>query len=255
MRRRVRKREAKTEDDDWTKVQLGILATLGGIGILLVAYVLGLLDLAIGSAGVTIHFALTVVAFLMLAGRAAFAAGDVLCLFGPSQNHARIWATASLVVICFSLLASCLGGVSFAYNGPNEGFGAWTSFIGIHKLRWLSGVAAVSVLFHGLVFLFYLRAVALTLNEGALAKRIIFLAALSGAAVLVNCGAFCVAIPATVQDVIEITADSSSSLVTGLNFLGTALNALGGLFMLGMAAWYVVTLLQVRQAIVNAALD
>jgi hypothetical protein len=255
MRRRAHQQVRKSVEGDWTKVQFGIFATLGGIGILLVAYVLGLLDLAISSTGVIIHFALTVVAFLMLIARAAFAGGDILCLFGPSQNYARIWATASLVLICFSMVSSCLGGVSFAYNGPHGGFGASSSFSGISWLRWLSGVAAVSVLAHALVFLCYLRAVALTLNKGALAKRIIYLAALSGAAVLVNCGAFCVAIPATINEWLENPADSSSSVMTGLNVMGTALNGLGGLFMLGMAAWYVVTLLQVRQAITNAARD
>jgi hypothetical protein len=234
---------------------LGFFANLGGIGILLVAYLLGLLDLAISSAGVIIHFALTVVALLMLVARAAFAGGDILCLFGPSQNHARIWATASLMVISFSLLASCLGGVSFAYNGPHGSFGVWSSFSGIYKLRWLSAVAAASILLHALVFLFYLRAHALTLNDAALAKRIIFLAALSGVAVLVNSGEFCASIPAMIQDLLEKPADSSSSFMTGLNFLGMALNAFSGLLMLGMAAWYVVTLLQVRLAIVNAAFD
>jgi hypothetical protein len=249
-RARGRKRGGETEGSDWTKVQFGIYAILGGIGILTVAYLLGLLDLAISAAGVMIHFVLSLVAFLMLVSRAAFIGGSVLCLLGPPKNNARIWAALSLVLICLSLLFSCLGGVSFGYSGPHSSMGGSFSFSGVSWLRWMGGVAAVSALLYALVFLFYLRAVALTLHAEALAKGILFLAALSGAAVLVNCGAFCAGLPFTINEWIAKPGDPP--LPSGLGVFGTALNALGGLLMLGMAAWYVLTLFQVRQAIRTA---
>jgi hypothetical protein len=250
-RSRGRKREGEPEDGDWTKVRFGLLAVLAGIGVLLIAYFLGLLDLAIFASGVIVHFALTVVAFLMLLGRLALIGGSVLCLLGPSKNNARIWAAASLVLICLSLLFSCLGGVSFSFHGPHSSFGQSTSLIGISWLGWLSGVAAVSALIYALVFLIYLRALALTIQRDALAKQILYLAGLSAAAVLVNCGAFCAATPFVIHDWTAKPGDPG--VPSGLGVLNTALNALGGLLMLVMAAWYAFTVFQVYQAISRRA--
>ena len=248
---RGRKREGEPEDGDWTKVRFGLLAVLAGIGVFLIAYLLGLLDLAIFAYGVIVHFALTVVAFLMLLGRLALIGGSVLCLLGPFKNNARIWAAASLVLICLSLLFSCLGGVSFGFHGPHSSFGQNTSLSGISWLGWLSGVAAPTVLIYALVFLFYLRAAALTLQDHALAKQIIYLAVLSSAAALVNCGAFCAATPFVIHDWTAKPGDPG--VPSGLGVLNTALNALGGLLMLVMAAWYAFTAFQVFHAISRRA--
>ena len=89
------------------------------------------------------------------------------------------------------------------------------------------------------------------MQRDALAKQMLYLAGLSVAAVLVNCGAICAATPYLIHDWTGKPGDPG--LPSGLGVVNTAVNALGGLLMLGMVAWYALTVFQVYQAISRRA--
>jgi hypothetical protein len=119
---------------------------------------------------------------------------------------------------------------------------AGAALVALGSVGGLLGVAQV------LVLVFYLRAVALMLEEGWLVLHALYLAIVAGGAALVGCCNLGVMLPTTLGAVEVKDAPE-------LGVLAVLLYLVGGLLWLGTHGWYAFVLYHVRQAVVNQTAD
>lgn len=255
--------------DAWRKVRTGITLILYSIGVAIALVILLLcllvpLATSIGSgnpragagpsAGVGI--ALIVMGGLLILGGLTILGlritGQAFCIAAPSKNGAKGLAVAALLLTIAGLFLT-LGSVGL---GIIEGAGVIPSLpggrgttTGLSNL--LNQLGNVVGMIESIVFLFYLRAVALGIHNRGLAQSIGYLLMVSGMMAVLFIGLIVVVI---------VSAVGATTLGAGPQGPGrkefegaTALAGICGcvfvIMLITYAIWYLVTLFQVRGAI------
>jgi len=174
--------------------------------------------------------------------------GYVFCLSAPRKHAARILAIVTLslggaALACF-LLGTCAGGLG---GFSTAGRGLIGNSAGVLSI--LFGLLrGVLVLAEYIVFLFFLRAVCLAVDDEFQASRVV--------AFMVGIVAFiCVTLvsifglPIIMRAMVDISGNAGGQGLTTAGYLALAWFGILGLAFLGMVGWYIVLLFQVRAAI------
>jgi predicted Zn finger-like uncharacterized protein len=225
----------------------------------------------IGSAVVV----LLIFLIIYLVGQGLSITGLVFCLGAPSKHGAKMLAITALVLSILVVLSSCgsaaigglVSGVSAAQQqapppgmgGPNAmstsppPSGGSNPFTLVSYL--LSGAEAI-------VFLFFLRALALNLRARRLASSAIYIVSGMGISVLLSCGVFCVGVMTAVgagasamsaaKNNQPAAMDNTLGVLAGGAIVMLILLAVVGLIWLALTIWNIVLTVQVRAAVSNA---
>jgi hypothetical protein len=214
---------------------------------------------------------------LYLAGQGLSITGQVLCLGAPSKHGAKTLAITALVLSILVVLSTCgavavsglVSGVTAAQQqtpppamgGPNAmstsppPSGGGNPFTLASYL--LSGAETV-------VFLFFLRALALNLRARRLAASAMYILSGMGIGVLLSCGVGCVAfmtafgVAASAMSAAKnnqpAAMDNTAGVLAGGAIVILVLSAVVGLIWLALTVWNIVLTFQVR-AVVSDAVD
>jgi hypothetical protein len=202
---------------------------------------------AIAAGGLTLLMVLSWVGPLSI--YALMITGHVFCLTAPAKYGARLLAYLTLILALADLFLSMGGGVlglSLAAVPPTTGL---TTFLILAELvalvPWICTVA------HLLVFLLFLRAVALGVEAYSLAETLVGVMIVFGLGSGVYLGASAVAV-VTGSELILLLAVRGELDLTSASDVGIVLGVIAGLgFLVWLAAmvWYINTLFSVRNAV------
>jgi hypothetical protein len=259
--RRRREPEEQVAEPNWGMVRLGVifmLAALAGVvgamlleGITLLFY-REFVQVALSTeyqdtGGIATGMRLTptllkLAVTLIVLSRVVSIAGNICCLLVPNRHGALLLAIASLVLLVPSLLAFLVGGLSVKVATTTTTYVATSAFWG-HGIGWLSSIGTLLGVAQVIVFVLYVRALALMLREKQLGQQALFLGLLGIACLLAHCGGLCVSLPGL------LAAQAVKQPPGYLGLLETGFTGAGALLVLATLAWYAWILLQTNHAI------
>jgi predicted Zn finger-like uncharacterized protein len=237
-----------------------------------------------GLAGGVILAVLSAIA--TFAGRALEITAFIFCLYAPSKYGAKGLAIATLILAGLGLMASCGGlipmGAAAGVNAANPNFGGNPGFPNNPGFpppppprnptpAFLGGnpIGSVGPLFYFIqviVFLFFLRSVALACREDGLARSIVGLIILIGVTCLVACLSICGMVMAAFGFAASAASQAAKNQQMGgpppdpsnlfaamgaVGIIGIIVMVILALLFLAALIWYFVTLFQVRTAVAN----
>lgn len=285
---RLRRRPSRT-GGDWRKVRAGITFVLAAVFVMLASWLVlmcagalfvgGIASVASSESrpgqppemgGLVAGFAGGIL-LVLLAGALGFVSkaleitGMVFGLFVPARHGAKGLAIAALVLSVGALLMNCGGssvsgfssaGSSPSYNsgGGAGGSGPPSSGGGGGAGSAISLLSTVLTAANWIVFLLYLRAVALCLHEEGLAASVLYLLIASIIGGVIMAGLIVLLIVLAVGAILSMFNPNSGAAAATLEGVGiVAIIAIAAiaLLMIGLYIWYVMTLFQVRAAITS----
>jgi hypothetical protein len=265
---RRRKREHRSPSG-WEGVFSGLGFVLASLGVTVVLFLVGTCGTMVTSgaaasqvsgdnpqpgAGTAVAggglILLTVIGWLGLAGiHALVITGHVFCLSAPPKYGARALAYVTLLLAILNVLVS-LGGqfAGLSVTAVPPAAGPTASFMVAQVLALGPWVCTLAYL---LVFLLFLRAVALGVEAYSLAETVVGVMIIFGLGSLVYLGTMAVAIVTGSELVLVLAIQGGLDLdtVSTLGLLLGIVGALGFLVWLGAMLWYINTLFQVRHAV------
>jgi hypothetical protein len=283
---RPRRRRDAGSPVEWARVRTGITFTLASVFVFLLSLVALVVALvvtggAIFNAVKTINadnqlsgkdaapFIGAVVLFLsaaliFLASHALSLTGHIFCVFSPPSHGAKVLAIIALVLSSLSLLSCCGGGAIGGARAPRfhvnssssgqspRGFDSGGSDGG-------GGGSPVGLEFffdlaEKIVFLFFLRSVALSVRANGVATSIVYQLVATGLGSLLSCGLVCGGVLLGAGALFQALSsqDPGAALKNsagGYAVAGVLMGALLVLIWIVLFVWYIVTLLQVRSAL------
>jgi hypothetical protein len=203
--------------------------------------------IAIAAGGLTLLMVLGWVAPLCIYG--LMITGHVFCLSAPAKNGARMLAYFTLILALADMLMAKAGsflGLVLVAVPPSAGI--TTLFIVSQLVAMTPWVCTVA---HLMVFLLFLRAVALGVEAYSLAETVVGVMIVFGLASVVYLGSSAVAV-VTGSELILLSAMYGQLDLTTISDVGLVLGVISGLGFLAWVAamiWYINTLFQVRHAV------
>jgi predicted Zn finger-like uncharacterized protein len=185
-------------------------------------------------------------------------AGHVFCIFAPPRHGAKILAVVALVLACLGLLLTCGSGY---VNTPSPNSDQYQSAspptpapVGPHGVLPLFGVQYVCDFAEKVVFLFFLRAVALGVKRDGLASGVVIQLIATGLGTVLSTALICGGVLLSGGFLYTVLSSKDPKAALGNAGAGYAVAAavLAGLFVLTWVVlwvWYVVTLFRARSAL------
>jgi predicted Zn finger-like uncharacterized protein len=185
-------------------------------------------------------------------------AGHVFCIFAPPRHGAKILAVVALVLACLGLLLTCGSGY---VNTPNPNSEQAQSSspptpvpFGPHGIFPLFGLQYVCDFAEKVVFLFFLRAVALGVKRDGLASGVVIQLIATGLGTLLSTVLICGGALLSGEFLYTVLSSQDPKAALGNVGAGYAVAAavLAGLFVLTwlvLWVWFVITLFRARAAL------
>ena len=188
--------------------------------------------------------------------------GHIFCVFAPPSHGAKVLAIVALVLSSLSLLSCCGGSLIGGVSGPrfhvhssssstgsgggsaNDGGGGGSP----------GGFEFIFDLAEKIVFLFFLRSVALSVRANGVASSIVYQLVATGVSLVLSCGLACAGMMLGMGMVFAAlnSQDPGAAMRDSAGGYAAAGLAMMGLLVLIWAVlfvWYLVTLVMVRSAL------
>jgi hypothetical protein len=261
---------------DWARVRTGISFLVGALVVSILSFVALLAALVVGggtlinamarvnagnqlegkdAAGLLVVLLLLFsFAFILLVGYALSVTGHIFCVFAPPSHGARVLAIIALVLSSLSVLSCCGGGlmsVPHAHASSRQLEGGGNDAGGGRSpggLQYLFDMA------EKIVFLFFLRSVALSVRANGLASSIVYQLIATGVGIVLSIGLVCGGVALGAMMILQKLngPDPAAAWQTAPTGYIVAWLAMAGLYVVVwtvLLLWYVVTLFQVRSAL------
>jgi predicted Zn finger-like uncharacterized protein len=267
--RRRRNRGDRGSKSDWQRVRQGIGYILAAIFTVIGAYllqcfgtfVIGGATAELGAnqtarssaaaAGLAALFVLGLSLLAYLAGLVLYVVGNCFCLRAPDRRGANTLAKIALglmiAAIVFVVIGTTIGMVSRGPASSPDSSSTLGAGAVVNLLGFVLGIG------HNIVFLFFLRAVALSIHDEGLARNLLYLLIFYIVDLVITIVGVVVILIAAVGTIATVMSGSGSG--QGSNALaGLGIGMIVGgciLILLGLAyvVWYIIALAWVRGAI------